>query len=566
MLKPRYILIIIIGVFVLITVSGFLFENILLARSAAEAYSMVEIAATAALKSCTMSDEFFSDPSGSTGTYSGGLSSLNFGGITNVAAESLTNKLYLAETTNPGASFSRNNGSVFEYALNMKNASTEDLFVAMYTTDTFKTWASNVAKAESGVTESGVGRSIYWTDTLLHGSGDNVMAYAVSGTTNVPKLYTMGVRLFLENDFGGTLTTDAIYKELKDNGECTEAGGYPGSVSGAMIRGSSTKSIYHDLVVHGLPGDGDEYKKAAIASLLGSDETKYPTDPDVAAIAGADYYEYVRETTVGRGDNITSTYGSIDYFYTPTSLGLTYLDPDVLDTLFRTNMDLLMRASFIESDGSLSSDYSAWVDSSSYMTNDQATGATPAWANYICNNGDMYYARGIYNKALHQWETNTGTALQEPKIEYVYFNLGDDTVADSPELNQILSRAVDPMSSLARLKGESTNSEPYELVVAKVTFYADFILPYKTAPVRGMARNFGTAGTGLNETTATFSEAGFRSLELSPDLLNDVKDIYLANKDVGLLDDFFSDPLETDASVLENSTTIAYTTYYAIVN
>jgi hypothetical protein len=173
----------------------------------------------------------------------------------------------------------------------------------------------------------------------------------------------------------------------------------------------------------------------------------------------------------------------------------------------------------------------------------------------------MYYVRGSY--VYNSYKENgsyfcEGVELPEPKIEYIYLNSASIPTANISDWNQITARAVGPDTNFNQLFGsEYTGDEPYELVIAKVTFYADFIVPYKSAPIRSMARNFGDTGSaGFSDAQASLTEAGFRALQVDEELLRSIEDLYLNGTDIATLD--------VAESMLENSTQIAYTTYYAI--
>lgn len=199
----------------------------------------------------------------------------------------------------------------------------------------------------------------------------------------------------------------------------------------------------------------------------------------------------------------------IEYFYTPLNVGLTYINEDLLQALFMNNLDLLMRGKYAQRDSyNLNNEdcgfgvlktaiYSNLVDT---KINEASEGLNPI------NNGSFTLLRG---------EEMSGTSSEvklykgmKPKVEYIVIDMYDDRYNDLLQIvfgaktvnesgTEVLSTGAEyrkmnepnilymqslTSSSVGNL--EAFNHKP--IVIAKVTFYADFIIPYMTPGIREM--------------------------------------------------------------------------------
>lgn len=285
-----------------------------------------------------------------------------------------------------------------------------------------------------------------------------------------------------------------------------------------------------------------------------------------------DYWEYRRETS------ISGTSGKhLVYFLTPVSLGYTYIDKYTLDILFRANLDLLMRAKYINN-GKLSSAYSAVIDQTYYP---DSTEIGSDWTNTVVNNGQFYYVRGKLQKssksdACGAYAYNFGT---QPDIQYVYITLTpqdrnyliNKTACSSSlwltnnninKINNTLAQAINPTVTLQSLAKNYTGTGNYDIVLAKVTFYAEFIIPYQTSPMRGMAEHFGceTSNAGAK---AKYSESDLNCITIFPD--THIIGTQMGNNAAMAVGSAASGAAGT-GSMLSSNAPYIYTTYYAVVD
>ena len=195
------------------------------------------------------------------------------------------------------------------------------------------------------------------------------------------------------------------------------------------------------------------------------------------------------------------------YYYTPLSVGLTYINEELLQAFFMNNLELLMRGKY-EKDSSYNlalekygngmlktSMYPDLVDTESLKNENPI------------NNGYFTLLRG------KKISTDSSVYMYEgikPKIEYMVIDMYNDSY------NGILQSIIGPkttkentgglsntsvtvtgtnlkkmnsdqITGLANMTGSSRSLfESKAVVVAKVTFYAEFILPYNTPLLREM--------------------------------------------------------------------------------
>lgn len=185
--------------------------------------------------------------------------------------------------------------------------------------------------------------------------------------------------------------------------------------------------------------------------------------------------------------------GSIEnYFMTPLSLGITYINEEALQYFFMNNMELLMRSKYVENDIALNtkaggdgvltgSTFTDYIDMSIQNSNP-------------INNGEFTLLRGE-----EYVSSNTSALLYKgvmPKIRYKVIDLYDDSAENEILLKMIFGGNTGTFTSKAAyfknldagVYDPATNL-PYAnkpFVVAEVTFYADVIIPYTTLPLREM--------------------------------------------------------------------------------
>lgn len=207
----------------------------------------------------------------------------------------------------------------------------------------------------------------------------------------------------------------------------------------------------------------------------------------------------------------------ISYYLTPISLGVTYINEELLQALFINNLDLLMRCKYMQNDeyDLTAKQYGAGVLKGEFYPELVDTESLEEF-NPI-NNGLFTLLRGKEisgtgeNAKLYQ-----GTV--KPKVEYIVLDMYEDNATNNEMLRQILGPRfsknteyfdnpshtqqfsgktitgkllkdmdVDSIQMLKDITG--TDAEILEhkpIVIAKVTFYADFIIPYSTVSLREM--------------------------------------------------------------------------------
>ena len=229
----------------------------------------------------------------------------------------------------------------------------------------------------------------------------------------------------------------------------------------------------------------------------------------------------------------------IDYYLTPISLGITYINPELVQTLFMNNLDLLMRAKYMQDSGyNLNSEeYGNGMLKGSFYPELVDTSKLQQY-NPI-NNGSFTLLRG-YEKS------NTGEGAElfqgtcKPKIEYMVIDAYDTRDEVKGILQQIYGprltknttggASYDPYYLGREVSGalfkemdnetiremkDMTNSsgstdtiyDHKPIVVAKVTFYADFIIPYSTVSLREMRGRESSNLIGGSQMFNAFSES-----------------------------------------------------------
>lgn len=182
--------------------------------------------------------------------------------------------------------------------------------------------------------------------------------------------------------------------------------------------------------------------------------------------------------------------GGREYYYTPLNLGITYLNPDLLGSLFMNNLDLLMRQKY----------------NYNLNTPDGGNGVLrgQTYASKIrgdlaehnpINNGSFTILRGQENFTASHVKSFTGV---RPTILYKVIDMYDSrndemlvrvfgaykgTYSSKAEyLKSLDSHIINPVT------GAPYQSKP--IVIAKVTFYVDTIIPYFTLIAREMRGTF----------------------------------------------------------------------------
>lgn len=215
---------------------------------------------------------------------------------------------------------------------------------------------------------------------------------------------------------------------------------------------------------------------------------------------------------------------AFNYYVTPISLGITYINEDLLQALYINNLDLLMRCKYMQRDdyNLQSSDCGNGVLRSVFYPELTDT-STLSQYNPI-NNGSFTFLRG------HK-RSNTGENSQlfegtvKPKVEYIVIDMYNNSQINNEVLQYVISPKFtkdtsnsmyfqntseaslyqgktltgnllkqidrDVINNYKNITGLGINSsntllDHKPIVIAKVTFYADFIIPYSTVSLREM--------------------------------------------------------------------------------
>lgn len=188
----------------------------------------------------------------------------------------------------------------------------------------------------------------------------------------------------------------------------------------------------------------------------------------------------------------------VEYFMTPISLGITYINSDLLNQLFLNNMDLLMRAKYDKGGISLDSEDGGNGVYKGYTWADEITDTSLNSYNPI-NNGKFTLVRGATKDVNNGFKTYNGI---EPKIEYKVIDMYDSSndnvlimlfgANKTADDGRSFSSKAEYLKYLDKDKIDHATGMAYQnkyISVAKVTFYADIIVPYSTLPIRDFRAN-----------------------------------------------------------------------------
>ncbi len=503
---------------------------------------MVSTAAECALRASTMSDEFFTkgtSPSGYTTAVA------NLGVVNTASSRDNTLRIDIGSTAEGKKDFQYYNPYLLAYNINTSGTSDadttiRDAYEAMFTSDAFKNWAKKVLELQ------------FVTPDIDITVADTIVSDTVTAPTNtyrIPKLCTMGASLFSgENmnikytEAGKSVTfAEKLYSTMYDT---------KGS-NGAGMYGSLSTSLANKIS-----------KSEKVKQMLST----------------YDYWDYARTSHIldSKGEEFKYT-----YYLTPTALGLTYIDTNVLDIIYRSNLDLLMRGKYLLY-GKLDDRYNSVIPYTYFPDTDADFAST--WAQNVVNNGSFYYVRGKLNLSSNGSSYSYGW---KPTVDYIYItltpkdrailNINQDTAypdwlsqsvtIDGTSvpyyscINAMLSKAISPTTTLKTLSKKYTGKGNYNIILAQVTFASEFIIPYQSSPMRGMAEHFGS-------TKGTYSEQDlncFTVLNTSSVFANNAKAHFGNNRFMQFMQTV-NNFLSTGKSLLTNNAPYVYTTYYAIAD
>ena len=181
--------------------------------------------------------------------------------------------------------------------------------------------------------------------------------------------------------------------------------------------------------------------------------------------------------------------GGEEYYTHPLNIGVTYINEDLLSALFVNNMDVIMRSKYTSKDMSSYEGGNGLLKGSTFSQNIKDTDTT----NNPIHNGNFTFFRG-----QQRLTGGGGVGAYEgikPTVVYKVIDMYDS--ANDSLLVELFGANKGGYSTKAEYL-QQTDSEilnpvtrmPYTskpIVVAKVTFYADIVVPYTTVLVRELA-------------------------------------------------------------------------------
>lgn len=494
---------------------------------------MVSTAAECALRASTMSDEFFTKGTSPDG-YTTAVANL---GVVNTAS-SRDNTLRI--DIGDGNNFQYLNPYLLAYNINQTGTldgqtTVRKAYEAMYVNNSdFRKWVNRALQLQYETPDVDIAVA-----DMIVGSNGNITAPVAK--YKIPKFCAMGAKMF-SNTSDVPDFESKVYNAMADS--------YSG---GAGMYGSNAKSLANGL----------------------------STGAKVQAMLSAyDYWEYERKGSINGNEYF--------YYLTPTALGFTYIDNTVLDILYRSNLDLLMRGQYLLY-GELGDRYNSVIPHT-YFPDDDADFAS-TWKNNVVNNGSFYYVRGsLKARAANSTSKAKYTYGWEPSVQYIYITLTPkdrDTLSKSETsypnwlnttttmggktatyhecFDTMLNEAVSPTTTLKSLAASYTGTGNYNIILAQVTFASEFIIPYQSSPMRGMAEHFGSA----DKFSGSYSEQDLNCFTITNSASTFVSDfgaMFGGNNKIGQFMSNVNSYLSTGTSLLKGNMPYVYTTYYAIAD
>lgn len=302
-----------------------------------------------------------------------------------------------------------------------------------------------------------------------------------------------------------------------------------------------------------------------------------------------------------------------NYYFTPISLGVTYINEDLLQALYMNNLDLLMRSKYMQNDDYDLSDekYGNGILRGAFYP--ELTDTETLKKYNPINNGAFSLLRGERISDTGQ-NSHFYEGTVPIKVEYVVLDMYKDSPQNNEALRQILgprftenTESVDEFGNLyftdtvkaAQYSGKpitgallKSSEQDYiddmrdlmnispatdcaldhkPIVVAKVTFYADFVIPFSTVSLREMRGRevdgsingrtlFNAFSNSLNP-NANYLEGNYVELQVATENIGDTRIYplsYYADRTVD------SDGVVNRLDGDYHSDAMTYTTYFAI--
>ena len=324
---------------------------------------------------------------------------------------------------------------------------------------------------------------------------------------------------------------------------------------------------------------------------------KNPLDGSVASLSGGAEGQIMNSYALNNAAKQASVNGEFyTYYNTPLSLGITYLNEDILAANFVQNMDFLMRGKYEDlstGEGVCTTQYyPELVDKESlksvnpihngaftFLRGKKVEGSSPSYSIYEGIKPRItYYVVDLYNlesadspqnRLIRQVVGPSFTSLSKAANEAEGYSAPSGIVYGSA-LKQLNLDAVNSYKNMVGVGGDNTLFDHKFCVIAKVDFYAAVLVPYRTPFIRELKGREAEDGTVsgrhlLNAFSASGTYEAYKSLpgnyvamdtrladedfEGYGDYINSAQDIYGAAK--------VPDGVEADLYV--------YTTYFAVL-
>lgn len=175
------------------------------------------------------------------------------------------------------------------------------------------------------------------------------------------------------------------------------------------------------------------------------------------------------------------------YYYTPLSVGLTYLDEDILSYMFNTNMDIIMRRKYdgTSKDGLYSGAGFVPNEILGYLAGGSNGQYAHGYEDYI-NNGLFAFKRG----QIHQTKSGKkaydggGTVHIEYKLIDVFDPKNNDIIrvafGGNHTADTIRNMVVSNKDATNRIQPNGKGLSSLYTLVAKIDFEAELVIPYST--------------------------------------------------------------------------------------
>lgn len=237
------------------------------------------------------------------------------------------------------------------------------------------------------------------------------------------------------------------------------------------------------------------------AALLGLDIL--PDDPAIRRLkdVNGNYVDkdFSEQVMLAYGlDKHTKISDGKSYYNTPINVGITYINEDLLGTLFVNNMDLLMRQKYTAN--LETPEGGNGVLKGSTFANKLKEGNIDRY-NPI-NNGSFTFLRGQQNPSDPAVKSFSGVKpLVVYKVIDMYDPANDDMLIALFGANKGgFATKAEYLKDLDKNVINPATGRPYDkkpIVVAKVTFYADVIIPYFSVITRELRSTFGKTGNNF---------------------------------------------------------------------